>query len=129
MAGFMDGKKKQSGGNVQREKFGSHAGGKAMPEDTKVKGAVGVGDTPMNDGDGDEPTTTITHQADGTHSVMHADGDMSDHPTIEDAMAGIHAKHGGDLTQMLGEDGGNGSMEMSDGMEPPRRHGAGPTLY
>ena len=44
MAGFMDGKKKQSGGNVQREKFGggsgAHAGGKAMPEDTKVKGAV-----------------------------------------------------------------------------------------
>ena len=44
MAGFMDGKKKQSGGNVQREKFGggsgSHAGGKAIPEDTKVKGAA-----------------------------------------------------------------------------------------
>ena len=127
MAGFMDGKKKQSGGNVQREKFGGGSN-KAVPE-PKTKSDIGVGDTPMNDGDGDEPTTTITHHADGSHSVMHADGDMSDHPTIEDAMAGIHAKHGGDLTQMLGEDGGNGSMEMSDGMEPPRHHGAGPTLY
>lgn len=126
MAGFMDGKKKQSGGNVQREKFGGSSN-KAVPEKHEVKGAVGVGDSPMDDGD--EPTTTITHHADGTHSVMHADGDMSDHPSIEDAMAGIHAKHGGDLTQMLGEDGGNGSMEMSDGMEPPRHHGAGPTLY
>lgn len=129
MAGFMDGKKKQSGGNVQREKFGSSGGGgsnKAVPE-PKIKSDIGIGDSPMDDGD--EPTTTITHHADGTHSVMHADGDMSDHPSIEDAMAGIHAKHGGDMTQMLGEDGGNGSMEMSDGMEPPRHHGAGPTLY
>lgn len=167
MAGFMDGKKKQSGGNVQREKFGYHAGGggKAMPEDRKVKGDVGVGDSPTDNGDG--ATTTITHHGDGTHSVEHADGEKTDHPTTGHMLMTMHAKHTGEpgghihahgagatthhvghdgmvegphehgtteeaadhMKAMLGEDGGNGAMEMSDGMQPSMHQGAGPTLY
>lgn len=161
---MLDGKKNKymKGGNAQREKFangGEKAGEKAKPEDGKVKGPVEEGDKP---GDGDA-STTITHHADGSHTVQHHDGETSEHPTPGHMLMGLHAKHAdGDgmhvhnhgegvtthhvgmdgmvegphehgsseeaaehMKQVLGQDGGNGSMEMSDGMP---EHGM-PSLY
>ena len=152
---FLDGKQK-SGGNMQREKF---AKGAAEPE-PKTKGA------PMK-GSGEhegEPTTEITHHADGSHTAVHSDGETSEHPHMGHMAMHLHAKHsdgeamhahkheagvtthhvGADgqvegphehgstdeaaehMKQVLGEDGGNGSMEMSDGMSEPHSM---PALY
>lgn len=163
---MLDGvpKKHMSGGNVEREKFNEKASSKPKDKggDKKPKSE----DAPEG-----EPTTTITHHADGTHTAAHSDGETSDHPTSGHLAMALHAKHGDGegmhvsknmdgvtthhvgmdgqvqgpdqhgsldeaqqhMTQMLGEDGGNGAVEMTDGetdpmMSKPAGHDM-PALY
>lgn len=72
------------------------------------EGAQGVGD-PMGgkaetDIGGDSTRTTIMHNDDGSHSVMHHDGEETGpHDTIEDALDVINAKHG--MTPRMQEKG------------------------
>lgn len=163
---MLDGKKTKytSGGNTQREAFM----GKAMGGGGKDKGETKVkGPAPEKSGDGS--TTTITHNGDGSHTVEHADGEHSEHPSMGHLAMHMHGKHEGGMAMhaaahdsgvtthhvghdgmvegphehgsadeagehmksMLGEDGGNGAMEQSDGMEPGGGHGGStmPTLY
>lgn len=104
---LMDGKKKDysSGGNTQRQKFNSEVSGlsskKAKPE-TKAH----AGGLPPEDGEGSK--TTITHHEDGSHSVMHHDGEETHHPSTGHMLMGMHAKH---------EMGGGGHMHAHGGME------------
>ena len=138
-----------SGGNPQREAFmaRAHGEGGKMRTDPEVKGTEDA--KTENTGDA---TTEITHHEDGTHTVKHADGETSEHPSLGHAMMAVHAKQGGDnavhaehdgvgitthamkdgevesrehegpeeageyMKQCLGEDGGNGAVEQSDGM-------------
>ncbi len=82
---LFDGKMK-SGGNVQREKFREKAG--KMESEPKAKGgpiAEGAG--------GDEPTTTITHHADGSKTAAHSDGETSEHPNSGHLAMHMHSKH------------------------------------
>lgn len=87
---MLDGKLKThtSGGNVERESFNKKASDK--PKDK--------GDKPKPKGDmepdGDEPTTTITHHADGSKTAMHSDGETSEHPDGGHLAMHMHAKHG-----------------------------------
>jgi hypothetical protein len=104
---LMDGKKKDysSGGNTQRQKFNSEVSGlsskKAKPE-TKAHAGEEPG---TGEGGG---ITTITHHGDGTHSVMHHDGETTEHPSTGHMLMGLHAKH---------EMGGGGHMHSHGGME------------
>lgn len=50
--------------------------------------------------------TEIAHHADGSASVMHADGEKSEHPSMGHALMKIHAKH---------EDGPAHLMHVHDG--------------
>src|SRR5271170_581842 len=85
---------KKSGGNAQREKFGAKAGG-ASPEpmggakpEAKTSGGMGE----MHEGQS-SGQTTITHNGDGSHSVDHADGEHSDHPSTAHMVTHLHGKH------------------------------------
>jgi hypothetical protein len=79
---------KKSGGNAQRENFGAKASaepmGKAKPE-PKTEGGMGE----MHEGG----ETKITHNGDGSHSVDHADGEHSDHPSTAHMVMHLHGKH------------------------------------
>jgi len=69
---------------------------------------MGVGD-PMKGNDetdigGDSTRTILSHNDDGSHSVMHADGEETGpHDTIEDALDAIHQKHGGAMPHGMHE--------------------------
>lgn len=159
---MLDGKanKYMSGGNAQREGFKKSAlgGSKGAPAG---KGGKAEAESETK---GDGSTTTITHNGDGSHSVMHADGEKSEHPNTGHMLMTMHAKHsegpgmhahqheagvtthhvghdgmvegphehgsadeaGEHMKQMLGDDGGNGAVEQSDGMQ---QHGGMPALY
>lgn len=132
-----------SGGNHQRESFNKKASeSKPEPGDGGSKSKPPV-DTSMDGGadssaDSEEPKTTITHHADGTHTTEHSDGEVSDHPSMDDAAQYMSAKHGGmgmdpmgDMSQMIGPDGGNGAMEQAGGHGMPMGIGkrSTPSLY
>ncbi len=130
MFGKKPGASRPSGGNVQRENFAKSAnagakeprGGKAMPEEHKVEGASENG------------TTTITHHGDGSHSVDHADGEHSDHPTTGHMVTHLHGKHADGEAMHVHHHGGNEHSEGKpvtthhhghDGMvEGPHHHGS-----
>jgi len=69
---------------------------------------AGVGD-PMGGKDeqevtGDSTRTILSHNDDGSHSVMHHDGEETGpHDTIEDALDAIHQKHGGAMPHGMHE--------------------------
>ena len=66
------------------------------------------------DESGGEKTTTITHHADGTHSMQH-DGEHSDHPHHMHLMAHIgHKLTGGDAHHVTHHDGMEGHSHMVD---------------
>lgn len=142
--------KKPSGGNAQRERFNEESTKNPAP---KAK--------PASEPDGDESTTTIKHNGDGSYTATHSDGETSEHPNMGHLAMALHAKHGDGeamhvqkgmdgvtthhvgldgqvqgpdqhgtmdeatqhMTQMLGEDGGNGAIEMTDGADamPPEK--------
>lgn len=90
---MFSGKKKHSGGNVQREKFASSA--HDMGKDKGEK-KLDTPTDPMSGDTAEEPKTEITHHMDGTHSVMHHDGEESGpHGSIDEAMDAVKMKHGG----------------------------------
>lgn len=106
---MFSGKKPQhKGGNVQREKFGEKTHG-MMESMGKAKPEAKM-DTPTDDMSGsEEPTTSITHHMDGTHSVMHHDGEMTGpHGHITEATDAINAKHGGGGSMPMGGEDGAG---------------------
>lgn len=116
-----------SGGNHQRESFNKKAS-ESSSDAGKSKSPASDMDTSMDNGsDSEEPKTTITHHADGTHTTEHSDGEVSDHPSMDDAAQYMSAKHGGgmgmdpmsDMSQILGPDGGNGAMEQAGGHGMP----------
>lgn len=78
------------------------ASDKMPPAKPKKQMDQGVGD-PMKGNDetdmgGDSTRTMIDHNDDGSHSVQHADGEVSGpHDSIEEALAMIAAKHGGGM--------------------------------
>lgn len=106
-------KKKSSGGNVQRENFGkkSSGGGESKPEpEPKAEGGS---------------TTTITHNADGSHSAKHSDGESSDHPSMGHLAMHLHSKHSdGEAMHVHKHDGGVSTHHVGmDGMvEGPHDH-------
>lgn len=130
-----------SGGNHQRESFNKKAS-ESSSDAGKSKSPASDMDTSMDGGadsgaDSEEPKTTITHHADGTHTTEHSDGEVSDHPSMDDAAQYMSAKHGGgmdpmsDMAQILGPDGGNGAMEQAGGHGMPMGMGkrSTPSLY
>jgi hypothetical protein len=84
-SGKKEPSKLRSGGNAERENFRKKVS--EMPRGGEMEGAK---KPPMKDGGGSE--TTIMHNGDGSHSVMHADGEKTEHPTIGHAMMAIHGK-------------------------------------
>ena len=84
---MLDGRPKNfSGGNVQREAFKGKAS--KMEAEPKAKGGhIAEG------ADGGEPTTTITHHADGTHTSSGSDGETAEHPHMGHLAMHLHAKH------------------------------------
>ena len=84
---LFDGKSKNySGGNVQREAFNARAG--KMEAEPKAKGGPVA-----ESADGGEPTTQITHHADGSKTAVHSDGETSEHPHSGHLAMHLHAKH------------------------------------
>lgn len=83
---MLDGKanKYMSGGNVEREKFNEKA---SEPKDKGEKKT-------KPDEDPGEPTTTITHHADGSKTAVHSDGENSEHPDGGHLAMHMHSKHG-----------------------------------
>lgn len=86
--------------NTQRAMASDKMGDGPNKHKQSGEGAKGVSD-PMPGGadesdlNGDSTRTVITHNDDGTHSVMHHDGEETGpHDLIEDAMEVIRAKHG-----------------------------------
>lgn len=69
------------------------------------------------------------------HAHAHDSGVTTHHVGHDGMVEGPHEHGSADeagehMKQMLGEDGGNGAMEMSDGMAPAGGHGSAmPTLY
>ena len=107
---------KKSGGNAQREKFGESMSkgepkGGAKPE-PKTSGGMGE----MHEGGGQ---TTITHNGDGSHSVDHADGEHSDHPTTGHMVTHLHGKHADGEAMHVHHHGGN---EHSEGKPVTTHH-------
>ena len=86
--------------------------GSKMPNVHKQsgEGAKGVGDPMPKGGDesdmaGDSTRTIISHNDDGTHSVMHHDGEAGEpKDSLEEALEEIRMKHGGGMTD--GDDKG-----------------------
>lgn len=115
-----------SGGNHQRESFNKKASESKPSDGGPDKSKPSDMDTSVDNGsDSEEPKTTITHHADGTHTTEHSDGEVSDHPSMDDAAQYMSAKHGmgmdpmSDMSQILGPDGGNGAMEQAGGHGMP----------
>ncbi len=78
-------------------------------------GADGVQDHIPDEDMGDSTRTMISHNGDGTHSVMHDDGEETGpHDTIEDALAAVAAKKGGGMMQHGGAAPHHG-MPMHEG--------------
>ena len=110
---MLDGKanKYMSGGNAERENFNKKASGGSKEEKREPKSK----DNPTEESG--EPTTTITHHADGSKTAVHSDGETSEHPSgghlamhmhakHDDGEAGhIHAKMDGATTHHVGMDG------------------------
>jgi hypothetical protein len=148
--------KMKSGGNVQREKFASGGGGKDRtdpkvkgPAPEKAGGEATTEITHHGDGthtavhsDGETSEhPSMGHLAmhmhakhgdgEAMHVHKHESGVTTHHVGMDGAVEGPHdhgstdeaAEH---MKSMLGEDGGNGAMEMSDGMSP---EDAMPSLY
>jgi hypothetical protein len=89
---------KKGGHHLNTQK--AMASDKMPPRKQSGEGGAGVGD-PMPGGanehdiGGDSSRTIITHGDDGTHSVMHHDGEESGpHMDLEEALEMIRAKHG-----------------------------------
>ena len=85
---MLDGKPKKhmSGGNVERENFMDKA---MKPAEKKA-----APKEPKGEPDGDEPTTTITHHADGTHTAVHSDGQTDEKMPLGHHAMMMHSKHG-----------------------------------
>ncbi len=86
------------------------ASDKAGPSPNKHKqsgeGAPGVKDAMPDAEMGDSTRTVINHNDDGTHSVMHHDGEETGpHMDIQEVLDAINAKHGGDMGQPPADDG------------------------
>lgn len=123
MAGFLRGGSRppaRSGGNHQREAFNEKV--------SKMSPMGGEKKSPMHEGGGGE--TKITHHPDGSHTVSHHDGEMSEHPNAGHMAAKIHSKHSdgevgnlhahemGATTHHAGMDGEvNGPMEHGSAEE------------
>lgn len=120
---MLDGTAKKYGGNVQRAAFGAKAAGSKDRTDTKIK-------TPPGDslkGEGDSSTTTITHNPDGTHTVKHADGEESMHPSIGHLSMALSGKHdGGNAMHVQDKDGSFAThhVGMDGAVEGPNEHGS-----
>ena len=77
----------------------------ASPKGEKKAPEKPMGHEPEAEHEGGEKTTTITHHADGTHSMEH-DGEHSDHPDHKHLMAHIgHKLTGGDAHHVTHHDG------------------------
>lgn len=86
-------KKFSSGGNKQREGFTKSVSEMKPPSE---KGA-----SMRPEKGGGSGKTEITHNPDGSHSVMHHDGEKSEHPNAGHMAAHLHAKHeGGEVGNM-----------------------------
>jgi hypothetical protein len=143
------------GGNVQRESFAKKAGGEKAEPEPKTKGTAKEGGEATTEITHHADGSHTAHHSDGEvsehphmgHLAMHlhakhGDGEAmhvhkheagvrTHHVGMDGVVEGPH-EHGSvdeageHMKAMLGDDGGNGAMNMSDGIEP---HGEMSTLY
>lgn len=119
---FMDGKKKSpmSNGNREREGFN-----KKVADISASKPGGESKKSPMSEGSGS--STKIDHHPDGSHTVTHHDGEVSEHPTHGHMAAHLHAKHtGGEVANMHAHEAGATTHHVGvDGVvEGPNEHGS-----
>lgn len=92
--------------NTQRAMASDKMGGSANKHKQSGEPSPGVADHTPDEDQGDSTRTIITHNDDGTHSVMHHDGEETGpHMDMQEALDAIHAKHGGDMGEELAEEG------------------------
>lgn len=120
---FMDGKQKSpmSGGNRERESFGKKV---SSMSSSKMGGEKPK--SPMM-GEGGGSKTSIEHHPDGSHTVTHHDGEVSEHPNHGHMAAHLHAKHaGGEVGNMHAHEGGATTHHVGpDGsVQGPMEHGS-----
>lgn len=75
---------RSGGGNHEREAF---------REKVSKVSPMGGDKMPAKESGGSSGETSIKHEADGTHTVKHADGEETKHPNMGHALMTVHAKH------------------------------------